>query len=252
MEIIIIILLSLSLGSFGNNVISYFIGESKFDVTFSRCNKCNKKLTLLELIPTISYLFLKGKCSLCDSKISARYILVEIGILILGILCFLKYSLTFECLLYSIIIYVLFLIAVIDFYSLKIPNLLIVILFLLLLTKLDDVSIFDVSIAITLLIGFITTNAIYRKRKGHTVIGYGDIKLIFVLSLIFSFPLSFIGLWLSSLLGIIASKFLRTTTNRYRDKTIFPFGSILFIGYTILALFQNEINTYYSTYIRVL
>ena len=50
------------------------------DIIFkhSYCTKCNHKLNFLDLIPVFSFLFLKGKCRYCKSKISIRYPLIEI------------------------------------------------------------------------------------------------------------------------------------------------------------------------------
>lgn len=43
----------------------------------SRCFSCGKKLRAYELVPIFSFLFLRGKCSKCKSKISWQYPLVE-------------------------------------------------------------------------------------------------------------------------------------------------------------------------------
>ena len=51
----------------------------------SFCPNCNHKLNVLDLIPVISYLILRGKCRYCGEKIRIRYFLLEIlsGIIIL-------------------------------------------------------------------------------------------------------------------------------------------------------------------------
>ena len=51
----------------------------KQDITHTRsyCPNCNHELNFLDLIPIISYLFLKGKCRYCHKKINKRYILIE-------------------------------------------------------------------------------------------------------------------------------------------------------------------------------
>ena len=57
------------------------------DITHERsyCPKCNHKLTFLDLIPILSYIFLGGKCRYCKNKIRPRYLILEIlsGITIL-------------------------------------------------------------------------------------------------------------------------------------------------------------------------
>lgn len=44
----------------------------------SFCPNCNHKLSFLDMIPILSYIFLKGKCRYCKQKIRARYLLLEI------------------------------------------------------------------------------------------------------------------------------------------------------------------------------
>ena len=44
----------------------------------SFCPNCNHKLSFLDLIPVLSYIFLGGKCRYCKQKIRIRYLLLEI------------------------------------------------------------------------------------------------------------------------------------------------------------------------------
>jgi leader peptidase (prepilin peptidase)/N-methyltransferase len=45
----------------------------------SRCQKCGHQIRWFENIPVLSYLFLRGKCSVCRTSISFRYPLVELA-----------------------------------------------------------------------------------------------------------------------------------------------------------------------------
>ena len=58
----------------------------------SFCFSCGKNLNWLELVPVLSFLFQKGKCRGCKSKISWQYPLVECltGLLFVGV--FLRYG----------------------------------------------------------------------------------------------------------------------------------------------------------------
>ena len=51
----------------------------KQDILYTRsyCPNCNNKLKSWDLIPILSYIFLKGKCRYCHQKISPRYIIIE-------------------------------------------------------------------------------------------------------------------------------------------------------------------------------
>lgn len=45
--------------------------------THSYCPNCNHKLGFLDLIPILSYVFLRGKCRYCKDKIRPRYLILE-------------------------------------------------------------------------------------------------------------------------------------------------------------------------------
>lgn len=51
----------------------------KQDITHERsyCPNCSHKLTFWDMIPILSYIFLKGKCRYCKEKIRPRYLILE-------------------------------------------------------------------------------------------------------------------------------------------------------------------------------
>lgn len=53
--------------------------EAPFNLLVPRsaCPHCGHRITALENIPVLSYLFLRGKCSGCKAKISRRYPIIE-------------------------------------------------------------------------------------------------------------------------------------------------------------------------------
>lgn len=61
----------------------------------SGCFSCAKKLEWYELIPLVSFFVLHGKCSVCRSKISWQYPLVELSTAVLFVLLFISHP-TFE------------------------------------------------------------------------------------------------------------------------------------------------------------
>src|SRR5574344_1150147 len=44
----------------------------------SYCPKCNHLLSFFDMIPLLSYIFLKGRCRYCKTKISPRYFIIEL------------------------------------------------------------------------------------------------------------------------------------------------------------------------------
>ncbi|MBK7980273.1 MAG: prepilin peptidase [Ignavibacteriae bacterium] len=125
---LIIFISGLAFGSFGNNVISYFINNQKFDFGRSYCFCGEKKLKLFEIIPVASFLYQRGKCNKCDKKISTRYFIVELFTGLLAVILYLKFGLTFLFITNFFVFFIMFLIAVIDLIKFIIPNLLLGIL----------------------------------------------------------------------------------------------------------------------------
>lgn len=58
----------------------------------SYCPKCNHKLAFLDMIPILSYIFLKGRCRYCRAKIGPRYFIIEVlsGVLFIILALLLK------------------------------------------------------------------------------------------------------------------------------------------------------------------
>ncbi|MFW2439407.1 MAG: prepilin peptidase, partial [Arenicellales bacterium] len=65
----------------------------------SRCPHCNHRISALENIPVISYLFLKGCCAKCGSAISPRYPLVELTTALLSIITALHFGYSLQMLM---------------------------------------------------------------------------------------------------------------------------------------------------------
>lgn len=68
-----------AVGSF-LNVVIYRLprGLSVGKPTYSFCPTCERRLSPLELVPILSWVFQGGKCRQCKTKISPRYLLVEL------------------------------------------------------------------------------------------------------------------------------------------------------------------------------
>lgn len=77
MDYILVIILGLVIGSFLNVCIYRIPREESISYPPSHCGNCGHNLHPVDLIPIISYVFLKGKCRYCKEKISIRYPMIE-------------------------------------------------------------------------------------------------------------------------------------------------------------------------------
>lgn len=85
-------LLGLAIGSLLNVLVSRFNPEKPHEIYRllrgrSFCPFCKEKLKWFELIPLLSFIFLKGRCRYCGKRISWRYPLVELltALIFLGV-----------------------------------------------------------------------------------------------------------------------------------------------------------------------
>ncbi|MEK7607722.1 MAG: prepilin peptidase [Patescibacteria group bacterium] len=69
----------LIIGSFLNVVILRWNTEASISKGRSKCFSCDRTLSWYELIPIFSFLFQRGKCRECKSKISWQYLFVELA-----------------------------------------------------------------------------------------------------------------------------------------------------------------------------
>lgn len=105
-----ITLIGACLGSF-STAVSYRIiqGQSwilNTDKTFSRsfCPQCRHQLSILELVPILSWLFLKGRCRNCEGIIAVRYLYIELSAVFFSLLAYVLLDLTLSFLFFLIAI----------------------------------------------------------------------------------------------------------------------------------------------------
>ncbi len=253
-ELIVIMTLAITLGSFGNNVITSLVGNGKLDLVKSICFCGEMKLKFWNIVPIFSFVFQRGRCRFCNNKISQRYLLVELISLIIAIILYIKYGISIEFLIKFAVFYLLFLIAAIDYYSFIIPNPLVLFLLSLAFVSLyiypDNLQL-NLIVASGAVLFFIILNRLIKNYKNNEGIGFGDIKLIFVLLLLFNFPESLWGIWLSSLVALGYIFTVSATTNKKVLNRKIPFGTFLAAGFFLLDIIGDTISDAISVIIAI-
>ncbi len=230
------------LGSF-YNVVGYRLpkGESLISPP-SHCPKCNHRLGASELVPIFSYLFQKGKCKNCKSKISLFYPIFEFTSGLLFMISYLIYDFHIEFFIAITFISMLLIVIISDYQTMIIPDEVLIFFSLLLIIELFIKNGFDVYInVLNGLIAFgimfllkLFGNFLFKKES----MGDGDIKLMFTFGLVLGWPLSIITIFLASFIGLPISLYVL-----YKNKTnIIPFGPFLSVAAIIMLLSQLNID----------
>lgn len=210
------------------------------DVVFKRshCLSCNHQIKWFENIPILSFLFLKGKCSSCETKISFQYPIVELFVGIVFLLLTpssLEIKPLLNYLFYVSVISAFFVHFVIDLRHKILPDSINIFLGLLFLIF-SLVNYHWTHLFFGGLIGFgfpLLVTWFFYKFRGVVGLGGGDIKLFGILGFILG-PMGIIhNIFFSCFLGsILGGAFLLLTKNSHKEPI--PFGPFIIV----VAVFQ--------------
>ena len=114
-------IIGLLFGSFANVVIYRLPRKISVVKPPSACPACKRRLSAVDLVPVISWVFLRGRCRTCKAKISPRYPVVE---LMCGVLFALitYYSPTLHAIPLWVFAFVLLTVSFIDWDTREIPD----------------------------------------------------------------------------------------------------------------------------------
>ncbi len=233
----------LFIGSFLNCVIYRLEKKKSFIRGRSFCPKCKHTLAYYDLIPILSFIVLKAKCRYCHKKISFQYLLVELATGFLFLLAFIFSSPDLGFMIYEWIIFsFLVLIFVFDLKHYIIPDkvvypaIVVAILFIIL-----NLYIVNHKSIIGPLAAGLSASAffllIWLVSRGKWM-GFGDVKLAFLMGLFLGWPNILVGLFLAFLMGSIVGLIL-IALKKKKMKSEVPFGPFLVLG-TFVGLFWGE------------
>ncbi|MDO9578341.1 MAG: prepilin peptidase [Candidatus Cloacimonadales bacterium] len=243
-----VVVFGLAFGSFFNVCIYRLPKKESIVFPNSHCPSCNRKIKTIHNIPIFSYIWLKGQCSYCGTKIHWHYFLVELITPLLFLLFYLQFGWSWLFLKYLIFVSFAIIIFFIDTFSKIIPDVLSLPLIFLGIT-LSFIPDSDVSWLSSLLgaffgfIVFLITAYLFQIATHKESLGGGDIKLIAAVG-------SFIGILgtiFTVIFGSLFALILLPAIGHDRRKE-FPFGPFLVMGALSYILFGHSIFQYYINY----
>lgn len=215
----------------------------------SHCAVCNHTLGIVDLIPVVSWLFLKGKCRYCGKKIGVRYFLSEIILAAVALVTLLRFDLTPVCARNLLFLFCLFGLSMVDLEEMIIPNgflLAAIVIWTIFLPFMGD-QIFDVLMNIVsagLYFGsFLAISLVLDRILGRDSLGGGDIKLFGVMGLYLGFIQSIFAIILACILGLVFGIFYQKISSS-QDRA-FPFGPAIALASYVMLLFGNRFAEWY-------
>ncbi len=122
MEGILVFVLGLIFGSFANVCIYRMPKHMSVVKPASHCTGCNNSIKWYDNIPILSYIFLRGKCRNCGSKISLIYPSIELLCGLLFLSMFFLFGFSYMLFPFCLLMFSLLVITAIDFEFQIIPD----------------------------------------------------------------------------------------------------------------------------------
>ncbi len=247
-EIILLFILGLTVGSFSNVCINRIPKNESIIYPASHCPKCRSNITPKDNIPLLSYILLKGRCRNCKNRISIQYPVVEFLTGLVYLIIYLTYGLNVQTLIYIILSSALIIIAFIDLNEQIVPDVIslpgIVIGFILSFFV-PYISFINSALGVVfgggiiLIIG-LAGSLIFKKEA----MGGGDVKLAAMIGAFLGWRYIIISLFLGFFLGALAGIFLIISKIKSREDVV-PFGPFIVLGSFITLLWGDKIIFWY-------
>ncbi len=257
LELFFVSIIGLSIGSFATAIIhrevsgqswAHFKKRSATENPNSQCPKCKTSLKYIDLIPVFSWLWLKGKCRYCKSKVSGIYPLTEISAMICAIIVFIIHRQSSETFFILLTLPFLISLIIIDFKTMLLPNRLVAIVGFIGFARIiymvyESASLSEVMlqyIGAAFFLGIISwlLSSLMTKMLNKNAMGMGDIKFFFVSGLWLGFTNIALYFILSGITGVL----IAIIWKKIKKQNVFPFGPALITSLFVLLLINSSIN----------
>jgi leader peptidase (prepilin peptidase)/N-methyltransferase len=211
----------------------------------SRCPHCGHQITLLENIPLVSYLVLRGRCGHCGAGISKRYPIVEAVSALLSAYAAWHFGFGAAALGALLFVWAMVALTFIDLDTQLLPDdITLPLLWLGLAFNLGDTYTNLPAAVIGAMAGYLALWSVFwlfKLATGKEGMGYGDFKLLAAIGAWLGWQMLPLTILLSSLVGAVVGIVLIAVARHGRNVPI-PFGPYLAAA-GLIALFWGEAIT---------
>lgn len=219
----------------------------------SRCPQCGHRLTALENIPLVSYVWLGGKCRACRQPISPRYPLVELTTGLLSAAIAWRFGVSPAMAGALVLTWALIALSVIDYDHQLLPDdITLPLLWGGLAFNLHGIYASLPAAVIGAIAGYVSLWLVYQLFKlitGREGMGYGDFKLFAAFGAWLGWQSLPLIILISSFLGAVIGVSMILMLGRDRTLPI-PFGPFLCVAGWIALLWGDAITRAYLQFVR--
>ena len=213
----------------------------------SRCSSCGHVIAWYENIPVLSYLWLKGRCSVCSTPYGVRYPLVELVTGALFFFCAWRWGWSLTTLVWCGFSAALLALAMIDWDTTLLPDDITLPLLWagLIAAALQWNPAVNLSTALWgAVAGYLSLWSVYQAFKlvtGKEGMGYGDFKLFAALGAWFGWPALVPMILMASVIGAVIGIAMKFSSG-LREGGYVPFGPFLAgAGFTAMVFGPQSI-----------
>lgn len=216
----------------------------------SHCPACGSRIGMLQNVPVLSYLFLRGRCANCAKRISPRYPFIELLAGIGAFYCAWYFGFGAKAIAATLFFWAVVALAAIDQETGFLPDdITLPLMWLGLLFNVAGVFVPLHEAVIGAAAGYMvlwTVNAIFRAVRGIEGMGYGDFKMTAAVGAFLGWRELLMVILLSSIVGAVFGSLQMFAAKRGWDwKFRFHFGPYIAIAGVVAMLWGTALAQRY-------
>jgi leader peptidase (prepilin peptidase) / N-methyltransferase len=244
MELIFVFVIGAVIGSFLNVVIIRTPRDESVSFPASHCMSCNTPLRAWHNVPIFSWLFLRGKCAFCGTKISMQYPFIELLSGLIFVFSVMKFGPNIHSLGVALTFDLLLALSVIDYRYKMVPdsiNLAALTIAIFSATSIGQIG-YNFTNALLFAGGFTLLRFYLSYAIKKEAMGEADIMIAATMGAILGVKLALVAIFLSALLALPA--LLLTQNKEDEDSKQLPFIPFLAMATWIVLMFDTYVSAY--------